>query len=893
MINPTLKKNMESFKFSNHPEIAVKIRNANKPGWMEIRNNNLLIKKRNTIIPAYPLQDPKKESIAISKQDIYPKDSCTVLIGMGLGHLANAILKNAEFGHRIIVVEPILFLLQEALSRYDFTEYIKSGRLMFGTTKEETAYAIAEMDSIFVIQQWLSVAEKYIMACEEYAEIIPYTLEVLNQERCNTGTVMGAGSIIAENDIKNIPYCIRHRGIAELKDLFKGKPAVLIATGAALDNNIFMLKDLQDKAVIISMAQGLRVLLAHDITPDFITTVDYGEVNYEHFKGLMDTDIPLVALNRTYAPILKEWQGPKFITVSHNPGYENSVAGVLYDKGQLDSGGSVSHLSFGLARWMGCDPIIMLGHGFSYAKNISHTRQVDAGGIIEIKDDMITWKVTDPRSSLKGKEYHQGHVAYLPGIFGNLIPVNIGLASFITSFERMFKDAKEKIINASEEGTKMKGVENMTFQKVINLYLKKKINKKVLIPFLSLSPDYESKILKTLELLKKEKKNLEDIMDNGKKGIEAAKKMEREGMTYEEYMEASKENEMYANKAHELSKANSLVGVAIYHASRKIYHRDYILDAVNKKTFRTIEERKKYAERYMFKNISDRKAGIEKSIMILQSAYDAAEKLIPMYQEVQDIFEKYIISRNESLFVSKPNHPIDLSDAEEYFKVGNWAHVLVDAEKAKKENIPMIINRDTLYTKAKQMRDNDIKQARELSKKERRQDILDYLDYVERGQKLGREEKKFKEAIKLFKKAEKLYPKKFDARWGLASAYFHERTIDKAVEYFKALHEDFPEFPRITFEYGLALLEKQTQYETANIQEGISLITEAMGKSPEFNHFYKSLGDLYFDIKDYKKAKLAYEEYRKYFPADYSIDKNLALCLKNQGDYRKALKLVK
>ena len=66
-----------------------------------------------------------------------------------------------------------------------------------------------------------------------------------------------------------------------------------------------------------------------------------------HFKGLMDTDVPLIASNRTYAPLLKAWKGKKFIAATPVPGHETTAAGILEGKGFVETGGSVAHLCFG------------------------------------------------------------------------------------------------------------------------------------------------------------------------------------------------------------------------------------------------------------------------------------------------------------------------------------------------------------------------------------------------------------------------------------------------------------------------------------------------------------------------------------------------------------------
>jgi hypothetical protein len=262
----------------------------------------------------------------------------------------------------------------------------------------------------------------------------------LNQILCNTGTIAGAaGGIIADNDIACLPYVIRHRGVAELKDLYKNKPAILISTGPSLAKNIHHLIGMEDRAIIIAVGQALRVLLAYEIKPDFICTVDFGEVNYVHFEGLMDSDIPLVTINRAYAPLLKAWQGPKFIAATPVPGYEHMATGILTNKGFIESGGSVAHLVFGLAQLLGCNPITFVGQDLALDKT-SHIALADAGGEVMVDENgMIGWKIKDQRCHLFGNTHGMGPVRYIPGYYGKPVMTNVGLASFLTVFEGMIE----------------------------------------------------------------------------------------------------------------------------------------------------------------------------------------------------------------------------------------------------------------------------------------------------------------------------------------------------------------------------------------------------------------------------------------------------------------------
>ncbi|MCK4824959.1 motility associated factor glycosyltransferase family protein, partial [bacterium] len=367
------KKNIEALKEVN-PDLAKYIDNCKKPDWIsdvksENKSLNFVVKDGSKQTTGHDPKNPEKEVLGLIKKVKYYKDNSAVIVGMGYGYLPIAILKKAENSHKLIVVEPEPYFVKKSFELHDFSKYLLNNDFFIATpTKLEVDIIVNMINSAKVVSNWMVMISSYIALKKDvYHEISEHTAKMLNQLHCNTGTVSGAGKQIAQNDIESLPFIIKHRGVKDLYGLYKGKPAVIVSTGPSSWKNIYQLKEIQDKVIIICVAQALRMLLAYGIKPDFACTVDFGEVNESHFDGIMDCGIPLVALNRTYAPILQKYEGQKFIvgTVPAD-GFENSSSAVIQRKGSLEQGGSVAHLALGLAYALGCDNIALTGQDLSY-----------------------------------------------------------------------------------------------------------------------------------------------------------------------------------------------------------------------------------------------------------------------------------------------------------------------------------------------------------------------------------------------------------------------------------------------------------------------------------------------------------------------------------------------
>ena len=459
--NKILKKNLNILNKINPNSPLVKwLKEAKPVDWIqEIKSqngdDNLLIQFGSQRLPAYSMKDPTKEAKKTAKIMNLYKEDISILLGVGLGYLTNEILSQMEKGHKLIVIEPVAQILKMALTKFDFVKYFQDGRLILIAADGDENCNIKEgiegitgklifllhfLSENSVVNAWPFTTELYTRKRpDEYNELTKVISDTLNQILCNIGTIAGAaGGIIADNDIMCLPYVIRHRGVIELKNLYKDKPAILVSTGPSLAKNIHHLIGMEDKIIIIAVGQALRPLLGYGISPDMIATVDFGKVNMCHFVGLMDSGIPLVTINRSFAPLLKAWQGPKFIAATPVPGFENMATGILSNKGFIEAGGSVAHLVFGLAQLLGCNPITFIGQDLALGET-SHTPLADAGGKIVVDESgMIGWKVSDQRCHLHGDEMHSmGMAHYVEGYYGRPIMTNLGLASFLTVFESM------------------------------------------------------------------------------------------------------------------------------------------------------------------------------------------------------------------------------------------------------------------------------------------------------------------------------------------------------------------------------------------------------------------------------------------------------------------------
>jgi Flp pilus assembly protein TadD len=396
------------------------------------------------------MEDPIGSAVRSAEKHEMKAANASILLGFGLGYLARELAKKVENKHPIVICEVDPAIVKVALTHVDLHEVLESDyiKILVGAriplqnmiARLSTKFMTAKVDVI-------SYAPSLRLDPKAYGE-----LEAVAQKESlaiilNRNTTLKAGARMMENILRNFPDVLHSAGVNHLANLFEGRPAVLVAAGPSLEKNVHLLRDLQGRAVIIAVDTALRLLLPLGIKPDLVTTIDFNQVNFQKFANVpIDPDISLVYHPGGYYESIRAFQGPRF-TSSQVP---NRIPAWLMqyveDKGGLASGTTVAHMSFSLARHMGCNPIVLMGQDLAFPKN-----QVHAG-------DLSLWKIDT--SDMETVE----------DIFGEPVGSMTSFKHAIYHFEKAFAETEATVIDATEAGAKKKGARPMRLREVIDEY---------------------------------------------------------------------------------------------------------------------------------------------------------------------------------------------------------------------------------------------------------------------------------------------------------------------------------------------------------------------------------------------------------------------------------------
>lgn len=230
-----------------------------------------------------------------------------------------------------------------------------------------------------------------------------------------------------------------------LQSEFSGKHAVIVAAGPSLDKNVELLKNKTPDMVILAVETVFRKLLNLGIDVDYVIVTDANSRVYWHLEGLEDRQIPMLYLSTAYKGYAMRYKGKKYLICQSGYKKAEDLAGQngwhLYE-----TGGSVTTTALDLCIHLGCKSIAFIGLDLAYTDNLAH-----AEGTARRKAD------------------EAGEMKQVPALGGGTVPASKVFIMYNRWIAQrvMKRDVVMPVIDATEGGAVIPGLQTMTFEKYL------------------------------------------------------------------------------------------------------------------------------------------------------------------------------------------------------------------------------------------------------------------------------------------------------------------------------------------------------------------------------------------------------------------------------------------
>lgn len=405
-----------------------------------------------------PVADAKKQIDSLRLKNA----RLALFLGMGLGYEFNYFLQeiaSKQCTEYILVLEPDPYLFQQLLMVADLSGVLRQERITFlvGINLDELYVHIRSYLHNHNRFRFLKALKpvyhysSYALHKEYYLNALRIFREAAAHEMLNYGNSPEDSLIGLENILANIEEIVGNPGINLLFNKFKGRPAVVVATGPSLNNNKHLLKGLENKALIISVDASLKILLDMGVKPHVVTSLERMMPTVKLLEGFSRKEVENVYL--AACPVVRPemyqvYPGPRIIV------YRNfdHFRWLGINRGIVDIKLSAGNMAFKVAEALGCDPIILIGQDLAYGPN-GHTH---ASGAVYGE------KQCTPDND----------IVQVMGNDGQPIMTNRTWYSFLKAYEIDVAAYKGKCINSTEGGAYIMGTHVMPFSEAIASYIR-------------------------------------------------------------------------------------------------------------------------------------------------------------------------------------------------------------------------------------------------------------------------------------------------------------------------------------------------------------------------------------------------------------------------------------
>lgn len=455
--NIQYKKNLELLKKYNpavyHAVVSKQNVFGNLIEWMQ-ETDNFIIKHNDSVVFVHSQYDREREFRKIV-EGIGENDTTVILFGLGNGRILDAIKKHKPHLQHLIIIEPNYRMVEHFFHHYDFMELGQSfGKisLILNKRTEEAEYLVSWlMDSSSQVSKKASVIATIAYRTlypDDYKKLIRAVTGVIRFSLVNNATVEAWRSHWLINSWRNLSYLSLE--LDAFKQVFYGKPAILVSAGPSLKKNIHLLRSVYDKALIIAVGSSISILESHGIVPHFRAAFDAAVENEALFKNVDTSVCPLIYSEQLYYGVLPNYQGEK---IHMTVGAERSLA--KYMMGRIgrqcfaaQSGFSIANTTLDFLCKLGCSKVIFMGQDLCYTEGKLHA---EGSWASDIEDKYINME-------LEAKD-----------IFGNSVFTDKAFLGMKRMFENtMAVYTGVSFINATEGGLTLQGAVNMTFQDMLD-----------------------------------------------------------------------------------------------------------------------------------------------------------------------------------------------------------------------------------------------------------------------------------------------------------------------------------------------------------------------------------------------------------------------------------------
>lgn len=330
--------------------------------------DNFLIKKDDKRSLANSLVNPDGEMKKYFK-GIETNTKTIVITGIGNGYILDYISRHYSYVEQIIVIEPSIVIMKEALHYINLEKVMEKFSLTFilNNNVEKTYELVFEFvqdklnTNIFIVTQ-ISFASLFSKFHDRLSDLM---MRSLRREMIRVST----SYVIPYKRMVNIMTNLKTKSYNGkiLETLLSKYPVYIVSAGPSLEKNMHLLVEAKKTGIVIAAGTAIEILDQNGIKPHFRAGFS-PHTDTTIFKNLNDDTIPLIYMDTLYHDIIKNYPGMKFKLLSdQDPLTKYALDYEEIDYNMVLTEMSISNIMIEWALSRGSKNIVLVGQDLAYS----------------------------------------------------------------------------------------------------------------------------------------------------------------------------------------------------------------------------------------------------------------------------------------------------------------------------------------------------------------------------------------------------------------------------------------------------------------------------------------------------------------------------------------------
>lgn len=310
---------------------------------------------------------------------IFQKKNLIVIFGLGLAYHVNNIIKNNPESYFIIYepLQEIFDLWRNYIDASLYRKYNENICILKGLDSEAIFTFITKIYKPEIkLKTYSNLGYKSLFKELEmdFFEDVKKNFETIIQNILTESNFM---PLWTNNFLLNIKNLDKISLLNPRKNKIDNNFAVITCAGPNLINDIKTIKKYREKITIFTVDTALKVLLAFDIIPDFIISLDGQYYSFEDYVINISKESTLI-LDAVSYPKISGLHENVYYTITDNI-FEESIIEYFFKNNYLDkfgiiTGGNISDYTASIAIALGFQNLYFAGLDLSYPSLQSHSK---------------------------------------------------------------------------------------------------------------------------------------------------------------------------------------------------------------------------------------------------------------------------------------------------------------------------------------------------------------------------------------------------------------------------------------------------------------------------------------------------------------------------------------